>query len=159
MGNKFPFSFWGVEASSLYSYTALKSLQETQNNCWEAWTNTQSFWNPWITWLSYCGNLLGFFSPQPIPQNSLLSLCTSPVFCPTYCPAFCSSYSAWPVYNWLHIFHSKQARTGWNTIPTSHVAPQHTAGREASYSESQGLTAKATQLRCLDKNSCWATTG
>lgn len=64
MGNKFPFSFWGVEASSLYSYTALKSLQETQNNCWEAWTNTQSFWNPWITWLSYCGNLLGFFPPS-----------------------------------------------------------------------------------------------
>lgn len=47
---------------------------------------------------------------------------------------------------WLHIFHSKQAWTGWNTIPCSHVAPQHTAGREASYSQSQGLTAKATLL-------------
>lgn len=99
-----------------------------------------------------------FFFPQPIPQNLLLSLCTSPAFCPSYCPAFCSAYSTWPDYNWLHIFHSKQAQTVWNTIPTSHVAPQHTADREASYSESQGLTAKATQLRCLDKNSCWATT-
>lgn len=98
---------------------ALKSLQETQNNCFEKQEHT-IIQNS----LDSVDTLLWkFFIFQPVSQNSLLPhLGVQHFDLPTTdCTFFCS----------------KRAQTGWNTILASHVAPQHQAGREASCSESQ----------------------